>query len=92
MVKITNTISSDTQSNVKPIEKKAKFDQKPRRVILPDEIWLKIMYFMNLKDLLSNFCLACKHFRCLSLDSKLIRNLDLININDEVKTMGHACL
>ena len=88
MVKITNTRFSDTTINVKPFEKKAKVDQEPRRVILPDEIWLKIMYFMNLKDLLSNFCLACKHFRCLSLDSKVIRNLDLININDEVKYNG----
>ena len=43
---------------------------------------------MKSKDILANFGRTCKRFRCLSLDSEVIKYLDLININDKVKYDG----
>ena len=90
--KITKKRFSKTKSNDIPIEKKTKLDKELREVVLPDEIWLRIMCHLNTKDLLITFGLVCKRFRCLSLDSKvfkvMVKYLELKNINDEVKFRG----
>ena len=87
--KIAKKRFSENQRNNKSIEKKTRFDKEPRNAVLPDEIWLKIMCHLNSKDLLITFGLVCKRFRCLSLDSKvlkvMVKNLKLKNINDKHK-------
>ena len=86
--KIMKKRPSEAGNDANPVEKKAKIYQGRKAEILPDEIWLKIMYFMKSKDILANFGRTCKRFRCLSLDSEVIKYLDLININDKVKYDG----
>ena len=58
--------------------------KKPRRDVkinLPDEIWIKILGFMDQKAIFKNFALTCKHFNKLTLDHNINISLTLRNIN-----------
>ena len=84
------SIESDTNFN--QIEKKDKFEPfevktyvnqvEGKNGILPEEIWLKIMYYLKTKDLFLNFGLVCKCFKGLTLDSRAIKYLELKKICD----------
>ena len=58
--------------------------KKPRRDVkinLPDEIWIKILGFMDQKATFKSFALTCKHFNKLTLDHNINISLTLRNIN-----------
>ena len=48
---------------------------------VPDEIWLKILNFMESQTIFANFALLCKKFHKLTLDSRAVKNIKLYNIN-----------
>ena len=52
---------------------------------LPYEIWLKILNFMNSKDIFTNFARVSKNFHILTLDPSSVRVLDLVKINTKEK-------
>ena len=57
---------------------------KAVKINLPNEIWLRILGFMELRDILLNFALTCKHFNELSLDPWVTRSLMLEDINTKI--------
>ena len=57
----------------------------PRKVELPDEIWLKMIQNLPTKDLFANFSLSCKKFHNLSQDSSAVKYLHVKNINTWTK-------
>ena len=57
------------------IVKTAKLDCKK----LPNELWLKIMNYLNTKDLINNVALVCKNFNSLT---KEVKYLELNNITE----------
>ena len=52
------------------------------KVDLPDEIWIKILGFMNKTDVFKSFALTCKHFNKLSLDPSIIKSLSLYKMDE----------
>ena len=52
------------------------------KVILPDEIWIKIIGFMKHSDVFCKFALICKHFYKLSLDPIIIKSLHLSEMGE----------
>ena len=56
-----------------------------RKIQVPDEIWLRIMKFLNYKDLFMNVSLVSKHFCKLTHDSGIVKSIKLKKIED--KTM-----
>ena len=56
-----------------------------RKIQVPDEIWLRIMKFLNYKDLFMNVSLVSKHFCKLTHDSSIVKSIHLKKIED--KTM-----
>ena len=71
--------------------KKQKSKAKKRKIVqkqcpdLPNEIWLKILNFMNSKDIFTNFARVSKNFHILTLDPSSVRVLDLVKINTKEK-------
>ena len=55
------------------------------RVELPNEIWLKIIRFLETKDVFCNFALVCKHFNSLTLLPTAIKrfSIDFKNIDKD---------
>ena len=53
-------------------------------MVIPNELWLKIMSYMKSTDLLKSFNLVCKRFHNLTLDKSAIRDLDIIECKDKV--------
>ena len=64
--------------------KQSKVDSR-KIIILPEEIWLKIMNYLKTKDLFLNFGLVNKFFNGLILDSRAVTYLELTNVNDGTK-------
>ena len=60
-------------------------DQRNIQIDVPDEIWLKIFRFLNYKDIFKNLSLVNKHFNNLTLDSGVIKSIDLKKICDKTK-------
>ena len=60
-------------------------NQNNTEINVPDEIWLKIMRFLNYKDVFQNLCLVNKHFSNLTHDSSAIKSIDLMKVYDETK-------
>ena len=54
----------------------------PRKVDLPDEIWLKIIQKLPTEDMFGCFALACKKFHNLSQDSMAVKFLQLNRIDN----------
>ena len=54
-------------------------------LILPNEIWLKILHCLKTKDLFGSFAFVCKHFHNLTLDSKTVKILSLNRIKTRQK-------
>ena len=52
---------------------------------VPDEIWLKILNFMDSKTIFANFALVCKNFHRLTLDSGAVKSIEL----DDIKSSEH---
>ena len=68
--KIFENVTSESQ-----IVKTAKLECKK----LPNELWLKIMNYLNTKDLINNVALVCKNFNSLT---KEVKYLELNNITE----------
>ena len=64
------------------VAKKQKLDQT-KIPQMPDEIWLKILNLMESQDIFANFALVCKRFHNLTLDSRAVKTINLI----EIKTL-----
>ena len=64
------------------VAKKLKHDQGPK-VQVPYDIWLKIMNYLDTKDLFNNFNLACRKFNFMSMDSNAVKYLNLTSITDD---------
>ena len=60
-------------------------NQSNTTIDVPDEIWLKIMRYLDYKDVFENVSLVNKHFHNLTHDSSVIRSIDLFKTNDETK-------
>ena len=56
-----------------------------RKIQVPDEIWLRIMTFLNYKDVFLNVSLASKHFYNLTHDSSIVKSIKLKKIEDQTK-------
>ena len=56
-----------------------------KNVPLPDEIWLKIMTYLNMKDLFGSVSLVNMHFYNLTCDSSAIKCITLKRIYDSTK-------
>ena len=54
-----------------------------RKIQVPDEIWLRIMRFLNYKDLFVNVSLVSKHFYNLTNDSSIVKSIKLKKIEDQ---------
>ena len=52
---------------------------------VPDEIWLKILNYLDQKTIFANFALVCKRFHNLTLDSSAVKHLNFsyISTSDE---------
>ena len=61
--------------------KKAKIDIS-KQVVLPNELWLKIMNQMQTKDLFGSFAQVCKQFNKLSKDSSAIKVLTVKDMKE----------
>ena len=64
------------------VAKKPKHDPG-RNVDVPYDIWLKIMNYLDTKDLFKNFNLACRKFNFMSMDSNAVKYLTLSSIKKE---------
>ena len=62
-------------------------DQNRRgiQVPVPNEIWLKIMNYLDTKDIFGSLSQVNKHLNILSRDSSIIKSIDLMKISDETK-------
>ena len=58
------------------ISKKNKLECKK----LPNEIWLKIMNYLNTKDLITNMALVCKNFNNLTKEVKFLEFKDITEL------------
>ena len=56
-----------------------------KNVPLPDEIWLKIMTYLNMKDLFGSVSLVNKNFYNLTCDSSAIKCITLKRIDDSTQ-------
>ena len=65
------------------VDKKRKLNPKEINSV-PDEIWLKILNFLDQKTIFANFALVCKKFHELTLDSGAVKDIKLFNINDTI--------
>ena len=54
-----------------------------QKVQVPYDIWLKIMNYLDTKDLFKNFNLACRKFNFMSVDSNAVKYLTLTSITEE---------
>ena len=54
-----------------------------RKIQVPDEIWLRIMKFLNYKDIFGNVSLVSKHFYNLTHDSSIVKSIKLKKIEDQ---------
>ena len=54
------------------VAKKSKHDSG-RKAEVPYDIWLKIMNYLDTKDLFKNFNLACRKFNFMSMDSNAVK-------------------
>ena len=64
-------------------KKKIKLDKVEKKVVLPNELWTKIMNYLPSKDIFGSLCLVNKHFYQLSLDPSSITHLQIENIDTE---------
>ena len=48
---------------------------------VPDEIWLKILNYLDQKTIFANFALVCKRFHNLTLDSSAVKHLNFSYIS-----------
>ena len=64
------------------VAKKPKHDQGTK-VQVPYDIWLKIMNYLDTKDLFKNFNLACRKFNFMSMDSNAVKYLTLTSITED---------
>ena len=83
--KIFENVTSESQ-----IVKTAKLECKK----LPNELWLKIMNYLNTKDLINNVSLVCKNFNSLTkevkyLELKNITELDFESVMNFLKITRH---
>ena len=80
------TLKRQVEVKDEPIEgnmaKKPKHDPG-RKVQVPYDIWLKIMNYLDTKDLFKNFNLACRKFNFMSMDSNAVKYLTLSSIKKE---------
>ena len=53
-------------------------------MVIPNELWLKIMTYLKTTDLLKSFNLVCKRFHNLTLDKSAIRDLDIIECKGKI--------
>ena len=69
-----------------PINKLGFLNKKARKqkvkIDLPDELWIKILGYMKIRDVFQNFALTCKRFNNLSLDSSIIKSLHLSHVDE----------
>ena len=80
MIRNKRSIDSDTKNE--PIAKKnIKLDLE-KEVKLPDEVWLKVMSYINTKDLFQTVALVCKHFHNLTMDGDSVKFLKVTNISN----------
>ena len=60
-------------------------EEATNKAELPNEIWLKIIGFLETKDVFGNFALVCKSFNSLTLQPTAIKRLsiDFKNIDQD---------
>ena len=73
-------LTEETSVQIIPTKKLKVSPQSPR---FPDEIWLKIIGFLETKDVFGGFALTCKHFNNLSKDTRAIKFLTLKRIKSK---------
>ena len=92
-----NRIESASRKRCKTFEaqneKKFKLESL-RNPELPNEIWFKIMNYLNTKDLMTNFALVCKNFKSLAREVKYLELKDVTDLEFEsalnlLKTTKH---
>ena len=66
----------EISENELQVAKKMKLDCRK----LPNELWLKIMNYLNTKDLTNNLALVCKNFNCLSKEVKYFELKDITDL------------
>ena len=88
--KVSKNIEAQKAKKISEV-KKQKSKAKRRKIVqkqcpdLPNEIWLKILNFLNSKDIFTNFALVSKHFHNLTLDSSAVKVLQLVKIKTDEK-------
>ena len=83
-----NKIESASRKRCKKFETKIKKKFKLESVRkpelnLPNEIWLKIVNYLNTKDLMTNFALVCKNFKSLAKEVKYFELKDITELEFE---------
>ena len=83
-----NKIESASRKRCKKFETKIekKFKLEPVRkpeLNLPNEILLKIVNYLNTKDVITNFALVCKNFKCLAKEVKYFELKDITELEFE---------
>ena len=86
-------MNSNTISIKRPIEDTS-FDSQAKitklsLVKLPNEMWMKILSYLEVGDILGNFALVNKRFHGLSLDPYAVKYLHLCDDKDKAKSKKH---
>ena len=63
-------VPDDLTVQIIPIKKSKVSPQVPQ---FPNEIWLKVIGYMKIRDVFGSFALSCKHFNILSKDLRAIK-------------------
>ena len=84
--KCQDFVSFCNESKKRPLEHtKLISKEKKIKIEIPDEIWLKIIGFMDAEDVFSRFALVCKRFKSLTSDPTAIKRLFINHRNVQKK-------
>ena len=84
LVEMKKSMKRPAEVGIESCGKRAKIDSR-RRIELPSEIWLKIINYMETKDLFLNFSFVCKFFNSLSKNFKALEYLQVPKISDKTQ-------